>query len=265
MDYFAGSGTTAHAVLNLNRDYNGRRKYGMIEMGDHLESAILPRVKKVVYSTSWKDGKPMIRDSGLSHSFKYLHLETYGDTLNNLNLSDDSILDGNPDLKEDYTLRYMLDVETRGSQSLLNIDAFRDPTAYKLNVKQPGTDQQHERNVDLLETFNYLIGLRVQHIDSPQTFTATFKRDVDPDLPDEQNTKLLIDGEARLADNGKWWFRKVEGWVPRDRFNPNNGQKDRVLIVWRKLTGDLEQDNLMLDELFERNRAPRLGIRPDLR
>jgi adenine-specific DNA-methyltransferase len=53
---------------------------------------------------------------------------------------------------------------------------------------------------------------------------------------------------------GAWWFRKVEGWVPRDPANPNNGQREKVLIVWRKLTGDLEQDNLMLDEWFQKNR-----------
>jgi adenine-specific DNA-methyltransferase len=36
--------------------------------------------------------------------------------------------------------------------------------------------------------------------------------------------------------------------------NPNNGQREKVLIVWRKLTGDIEQDNLMLDEWFQKNR-----------
>jgi adenine-specific DNA-methyltransferase len=51
-----------------------------------------------------------------------------------------------------------------------------------------------------------------------------------------------------------WWFRKLEGWVPADPMNPNNGQKERVLIVWRKLTGNLEEDNLMLDEWFEKYR-----------
>ena len=36
--------------------------------------------------------------------------------------------------------------------------------------------------------------------------------------------------------------------------NPNNGQKEKVLIIWRKLTDALEQDNLMLDGWFEKNR-----------
>ncbi len=51
-----------------------------------------------------------------------------------------------------------------------------------------------------------------------------------------------------------WWFRKVEGWVPKEQMNPNNGQQEKVLILWRKLTGDMEKDNLMLDEWFKKNR-----------
>jgi adenine-specific DNA-methyltransferase len=39
--------------------------------------------------------------------------------------------------------------------------------------------------------------------------------------------------------------------VPADRNNPNNGQKEKMLIVWRKLTDDMERDNLMLDEWFK--------------
>ena len=38
LDYFAGSGTTAHAVINLNRNDAGTRKYILTEMGDHFDS-----------------------------------------------------------------------------------------------------------------------------------------------------------------------------------------------------------------------------------
>jgi adenine-specific DNA-methyltransferase len=116
-------------------------------------------------------------------------------------------------------------------------------------------------NVDLIETFNYLIGLRVNHIAMPQEFTATFKRLEDPEVPKEQKTKLVVDGNIQQIknhqskiENSLWWFRKVEGWVPKDPQNPNNDQREKVLIVWRKLTGDLEKDNLMLDEWFQKNR-----------
>ena len=71
---------------------------------------------------------------------------------------------------------------------------------------------------------------------------------------EDQHTKLVVDGKIQQADDGKWWFRKLEGWVPADPMNPNNGQKERVLIVWRKLTGNLEEDNRMLDEWFTKTR-----------
>ena len=258
LDYFAGSGTTGHAVINLNREDDGKRKYILVEMGDYFDTVLKPRIAKVVYSESWKDGKPTARHTGISHCFKYVRLESYEDTLNNLRLDHNpqrkKAVAANPALKEDYMLRYLLDVETRGSQSLLNIDAFADPTTYTLEVKKPGTDEYATRAVDLIETFNYLIGLRVLHTSVPQTFQATFKRITDPELPEDQHTKLVVDGRIRQDEDGPWWFRKVEGWVPKDAANPNNGQREKVLVVWRKLTDDIEQDNLMLDEWFQKNR-----------
>ena len=227
-------------------------------MGDYFDTVLKPRIAKVVYSETWKDGKPTARDTGVSHCFKYLRLESYEDALNNLMFVKEPVrsqaLAANAQLREDYMLHYLLDVETRGSQSLLNIDAFADPTAYTLEVKQPGTDEYVTRTVDLIETFNYLIGLRVTHIAAPQAFTASFTRKPDPGLPKDQHTRLVVDGRIRQDAAGAWWFRKVEGWVPRDLANPNSGQREKVLIVWRKLTGDLEQDNLMLDEWFQKNR-----------
>ena len=258
LDFFAGSGTTGHAVIDLNRADDGKRKYILLEMGDYFDTILKPRIAKVVYSESWKDGKPTARHTGISHCFKYVRLESYEDTLNNLRLDHNpqrkKAVAANPALKEDYMLRYLLDVETRGSQSLLNIDAFADPCRYTLDVKKPGTDEYATRAVDLIETFNYLIGLRVLHTSVPQTFQATFKRITDPELPEDQHTKLVVDGRIRQDEGGPWWFRKVDGWVPKDAANPNNGQREKVLVVWRKLTDDIEQDNLMLDEWFQKNR-----------
>jgi len=263
-DFFAGSGTTGEAVIRLNREDGVARKLCLVETGNHFNTVILPRIKKVVYSESWKDGKPTTRDTGISHCFKYIRLESYEDTLNNLILDEDAkrteTIARSPALKEDFMLRYMLDVETRGSRSLLNIDAFAYPTAYLLSVKKPGSDTHETRAVDLIETFNYLIGLRVTHYAAPQSFAASFKRETDPELPEDQHTKLVVDGTIKQEASGPWWFRKVEGWVPRNPSiadhetrtqSPQN--MERILIVWRKLTGDLEQDNLMLDVWFRKH------------
>ena len=87
LDYFAGSGTTAHAVINLNREDGGNRKYLIIEMGDYFHTVLLPRLKKVIYSKDWKDGKPVSRE-GSSHFLKYYALEQYEETLRNARYKD---------------------------------------------------------------------------------------------------------------------------------------------------------------------------------
>ena len=81
LDYFAGSGTTAHAVINLNREDRGRRKYVLIEVNDYFYTVTLPRVKKVVFSDKWKEGKTQADGKGASHFCKYFALEQYEDTL----------------------------------------------------------------------------------------------------------------------------------------------------------------------------------------
>ena len=162
-DFFAGSGTTGHAVINLNRKDGGHRKFILVEMTDYFDTVLLPRMKKVVYSSDWKDGKPVSRE-GISQFFKYVSLESYEDTLDSLEMTppdsaQQDLLADNPALAEDYRLRYALGVETAGSACLLGKD-FTDPFAYTLSVVRDGT--RREAPADLPETFNYLLGLRVE-------------------------------------------------------------------------------------------------------
>ncbi len=160
LDFYAGSGTTGHAVINLNRD-GGSRKYILVEMGSYFDTVTKPRIQKVVYSKDWKDGKPVDPKTGISHMFKYMRLESYEDTLNNLELqrTDDQklALQNSSAFKEGYMLQYMLDVESQGS--LLNLDWFLNPFEVYLNITQH--NETHPSKIDLAETFNYLIGLTV--------------------------------------------------------------------------------------------------------
>uniref|UniRef100_UPI003AF92DC8 site-specific DNA-methyltransferase n=1 Tax=Thiolapillus sp. TaxID=2017437 RepID=UPI003AF92DC8 len=70
LDFFAGSGTTGHSVINLNREDGGKRKYILAEMGNYFDTVLKPRIAKVIYSKDWKNGKPIARDTGISHCFK---------------------------------------------------------------------------------------------------------------------------------------------------------------------------------------------------
>jgi adenine-specific DNA-methyltransferase len=72
LDFFAGSGTTGHAVINLNRNGNSRRKYIIVEQGEYFDTVTKPRIQKVVYSADWKDGKATASHTGISHAFKVL-------------------------------------------------------------------------------------------------------------------------------------------------------------------------------------------------
>jgi len=213
LDFFAGSGTTAQAVIDLNREDQGRRKYILVEMGKHFDTALKPRIERVIYSKDWKDGKPVLSgNSGansISHCFKYIRLESYEDALNNLVLqvgtgAQRKLVNGERTLKEDYMLGYWLDVETADSPSLLNIDQFEDPFNYKLNIGSGSVGATTPTNVDLVETFNYLIGLTVKTMD-------------------------VIRG-----------FKIVTGTNPKD---------ETVLVVWRKLK---EKDNAALEEFLDK-------------
>lgn len=169
IDFFAGSGTTGHAVIQMNREDGGSRKYILVEQGEYFGKVTKPRVQKTVYSADWKDGTPAIPETGISHCFKVLKLESYEDTLNNLQLRrtaghDDLFAKLPQKAKDDYLLNYMLDVESRGS--LLSVEDFKKPFDYTLNVAVDSAGAFEPRKIDVVETFNYLIGLRVKHIDA---------------------------------------------------------------------------------------------------
>ena len=161
LDYFAGSGTTGQAVIKLNREDNGERKYILVEVGRYFDTILLPRIKKIIYTPDWKDGKPVSRN-GSTQFFKYIRLESYEDSLDSLKLippdsSQQDLLAQNPALEEDYRLRYALGEETASSACLLG-KYFTDPFVYTLSVVRDGV--RGDVPVDLPETFNFLIGLR---------------------------------------------------------------------------------------------------------
>ena len=72
LDSFAGSGTTAHAVLSLNKEDGGNRKFILIECEDYADTITAERVRCVI------NGVPEARDDslreGLGGSFTYCTL-----------------------------------------------------------------------------------------------------------------------------------------------------------------------------------------------
>jgi adenine-specific DNA-methyltransferase len=209
LDYFAGSGTTGHAVINLNREDGGNRKYILVEMGEYFDSVLKPRIRKVIYSKDWKDGRPVSRE-GTSHIFKYMTLESYEDTLNNLSLRrtgvQDDLIESNAALREEYMLSYMLDFETKGSPSLLNLDAFEDPFSYKLDITRD--DETRPANVDLVETFNYLLGLNVS-----RTYSSDGYRVVEGTNPAGERTLAIWRNTREKSNDELDAFFEKQGYA----------------------------------------------------
>ena len=67
LDSFAGSGTTAHAVLNMNKSDGGHRKFILVEMMDYAESITAERVRRVI--RGYGEGKNAVDGTGGSFSY----------------------------------------------------------------------------------------------------------------------------------------------------------------------------------------------------
>ena len=152
LDFFAGSGTTGHAVLNLNKTYNGARKFILVEMGDYFDSTLKERIRRVMFSRNWKNGKPEKNKKidGTVGIVKYQRLEQYEDVLDNLTTSPPDY-----DAKTELPVKYLYRPEEQ--QIRLTMD-MRFPFSNRITY---GKDSREDA-IDVLETYCYLKGLPIQ-------------------------------------------------------------------------------------------------------
>ena len=130
LDFFLGSGTTVAVAHKLNRKWIG------IELGNQFENFILPRMKTVLKGDKTGISKTMeISNGGF---FKYHYFENFEDTLENL---------------EFYPHFCKLSP---------NLDNVEDPFNFSINVLK--NDRILTKKVDLVETFNYLLGIHVEKV-----------------------------------------------------------------------------------------------------
>jgi len=221
LDFFTGSGTTPSVAHKLGKKYIG------IEMGEYFDTLTLKRMKYTLYGNS--NGIQSITNGGV---FKYFKLESYEDSLNNLEFKkteeQQKTLDFHPEAKEDYILNYSLDVESKGS--LLNIDTFSTPFDYKLKIATSSVGETKDTNIDLVETFNYLLGLVVKRIELLKGYLVV----------EGQNLKkekiLIIWRDGQSSDELNEFFKKMD-WSVYDR------EFDTIYV-----NGDNNLDNLRKDE-----------------
>jgi len=248
-DFFGGSGTTAHAVIQLNREDGGGRRFILVEMGKYFDSVLLPRVAKALFSAEWREGRAQSWCAGTSSLIKYLSLESYEDALNNLPAPSGTLLEGRSAAEKDALITYGLDLEL--GPHLLNLDAFRDPWGYTINAQLAGDAEIKRHRVDLVETFNYLIGLKVHAHGPLEHFDPEFERVRHDDGLGKLKVKTWRGEKLVASKTGPHVFQRVEG-----ELNPasNGGNAARVLVVWRKLTDDPEKDAAVLDAWMARHR-----------
>lgn len=226
LDFFAGSGTTAHAVIDLNRGDGGRRKFILVEMADYFDTVLLPRVKKVIYSPEWRDGRPR-RPATAEEArrgpriVKYLRLESYEDALHNLAADDTRARAAAREgaVKhvagaDEYRLRYLFRLPLEAAETMLSLEKLAHPFDYELEMLT-----EHgpvKKKADLVETFNYLYGLRVRQM-------ATWTN------PDDRSG----------GEPGGRLYRLVRA--------TDRARRRRVLVIWRDMDGlDAEMERAFL-------------------
>jgi adenine-specific DNA-methyltransferase len=173
LDFFAGSATTGQAVINLNREEDGLRKFLLAEQGEYFDTITLPRIAKVMTAPEWKDGAPkdtvQHADNGDPQHWsrrtlplvRVLRLERYEDSLNALDFSSTGPDGTGSDLlaasADEHLIRYWLQDESQGQPVRLSTERLADPFAYRLTLHEPSGPR--EVAVDLLETARLLLGL----------------------------------------------------------------------------------------------------------
>ena len=176
--------------------------------------------------------------------FKYFNLESYEDALNNLELkpnqAQQQLLDNNPDLKEDYQLQYMLDVESR--DHLMNLDAFKNPFKYQLNITE--NNELVPTAVDLVETFNYLIGLHVKRVQRQGAFKTV------EGVTNVGDKTLVIWRNLEESDNDD-----LNAFVKKMDYNLRDGEFDTIYVNGDNNLANLRQDEetwkvVLLEEVF---------------
>ena len=143
LDSFGGSGTTAHAVLNLNKKDNGNRKFILVEMMDYADTITAERVKRVI--NGYGEGNKAV--AGIPGDFTYYEL---GQPL----FKDDKNL--NEEVPEEEIRKYVYYMETKKPLETETTDnpyllGKNNDTAYYFYYKK---DEITTLNHEFLSTIN---------------------------------------------------------------------------------------------------------------
>ncbi|MFH1376077.1 MAG: site-specific DNA-methyltransferase [Candidatus Woesearchaeota archaeon] len=157
LDFFAGSGTTGHAVLKLNKEDRGNRKFILVEMGQYFDTVLKPRILKVIFSDNWKEGKPLDNKGSEKQIIKYQTLEQYEDSLENIQFKQTD-LRGLDKVDKETLFKYDFNEVPKKSKTFLGADIEKNWRDFSILTLDKNL-KANPIKVDLIETFNYLIGM----------------------------------------------------------------------------------------------------------
>lgn len=154
MDYFAGSATSGAVCLKSHR------KFINVEANEYFDSIPLRRIKNTLFGDKsgvtdthmWKGGGVV----------KYIRLEQYEDTLNNLYRTPMEGAWYEEELGAD-TIGYVMDMQSQ--QNWMHTDWMANPFGVKMQITHG--NEKTEQTIDVVETFNYLLGMNVEKMQWP--------------------------------------------------------------------------------------------------
>lgn len=157
LDFFSWSWTTQHAVIELNKEDNWKRKYIWVEMWEYFDTVTKPRIQKVIYSSNWENWKPQ-DNNWVSQILKYQVLEQYEDMLDKLEIDTE-------EFPAWLDIKYLYKKEEIKLKSNLDLrKPFENNYIYGKTKKQT--------QIDLIETYNYAKGNNIENI---KTFEIAWK------------------------------------------------------------------------------------------
>ena len=131
LDYYAGSGTTAHAVLQLNKEDGGNRKFILVEQMNYINAVTCSRVQKV------------LEKENIDDSFVYFELSKWNEEAKEKILKAKSLTELEKLFDELYE-RYFLNYNVKTKE-------FKEKILKEKEFNNLGLDKQKKLFVEMLD------------------------------------------------------------------------------------------------------------------
>ncbi len=147
---------------------------------------------------------------------------------------------------------HFLDVESAGSASLLDVTQLCDPFHYQMQIATASAGETKATAVDLVETFNWLLGLQVKHIDTQRGFL-----NVTGELRAGGRTLIIW---RSLSDDQKADNKALEKYLARLAINPADTEFDFIYVNGSHTLPDPHNKIHLIEETFQRRMFADQGV-----